>query len=83
MAPETLVRVCAAMGAPVSRPADAAAALRAYRATVKNESVPPVLVAWDGVLPARAIAELPPQAEVQLENGDMASLSRPLPLGYG
>ena len=31
VAPETLVRVCAALGAPVERPADAAAALGSFR----------------------------------------------------
>jgi 4-alpha-glucanotransferase len=82
VAPETLVRVCAAMGAPVTRPADAAAALRAYRTTDKTESVPPVLVAWDGVLPARAISRYAPQAEIHLEDGSRAPLDRPLPFGY-
>ena len=33
VAPETLVRVCAALGAPVERPSDAAGALRAHRET--------------------------------------------------
>jgi 4-alpha-glucanotransferase len=49
--PETLVRVCAALGAPVERPADAAEALRARRAARGAEALAPVLVAWDGVLP--------------------------------
>ena len=52
---ETLVRVCAALGAPVERPADAADALRARRALRGGHGavgLPPVLVAWDGVLPA-------------------------------
>lgn len=48
---ETLLRVCAAMGAPVANPSDAAEALRAHRATRNMEVVPPVLVAWDGILP--------------------------------
>src|SRR5882724_4294744 len=48
VAPETLVRVCAALGAPVERPGDAAGALRAHRGTTKAGLVPPVLVAWDG-----------------------------------
>jgi 4-alpha-glucanotransferase len=50
VAPETLVRVCAALGASVERPADSAEALRAHRASVSKGSLPPVLVAWDGVL---------------------------------
>ena len=36
VAPETLVRVCAALGAPIERPADAADALRAHRAGPKQ-----------------------------------------------
>lgn len=51
VAPETLQRVCAAMGAPVANPSDAAEALRAHRATRSMEVVPPVLVAWDGIVP--------------------------------
>jgi len=49
--PETLLKVCAALGAPVERPADAAEALRARRAARGVETLAPVLVAWDGVLP--------------------------------
>jgi 4-alpha-glucanotransferase len=49
--PETLLRVCAALGARVERPADAAEALRARRAARGIEALAPVLVAWDGVLP--------------------------------
>ena len=55
VAPETLVRVCAAVGAPVTRPGDAADALRTYRARKKTGILPPVLVAWDGILPSLAI----------------------------
>jgi 4-alpha-glucanotransferase len=51
VAPETLVRVCAALGAAIEGPVDAAAALRAYRAAKHVAGLPPVLVAWDGVLP--------------------------------
>ena len=51
VSPETLLRVCAALGAPVERPADAAEALRARRAVRRTEVLAPVLVAWDGVLP--------------------------------
>jgi 4-alpha-glucanotransferase len=89
VAPETLVRVCAAVGAPIARPGDAAEALRAHRAIRDTELVPPVLVAWDGVL-----TPWPPlpnrergnggegHARLQLENGDVVPLDRPLPLGY-
>ena len=41
---ETLVRVCAALGAPVSGPSDAADALRAVRSTQKPE----IRISWDG-----------------------------------
>jgi len=92
VAPETLVRVCAALGASVSGPADAHEALHAHRASGKTELVPPVLVAWDGVLqPVTIPAHGPWHAELRLENGDDAPLetsgaqvqvARPLPLGY-
>jgi 4-alpha-glucanotransferase len=92
VAPETLVRVCAALGAPVARPSDAADALRARRAARNVGLVPPVLVAWDGTLPPLAIAEDGPvHAEMRLADGDVAPLAmagaelrvtRPLPLGY-
>jgi len=49
--PETLLRVCAALGAAVERPVDAGEALRARRAVRVAEPFAPVLVAWDGVLP--------------------------------
>jgi 4-alpha-glucanotransferase len=84
VSPETLVRVCAAGGAPIARPADAAEALRAHRATRDTELVPRVLVAWDGILPP-----LTPwsggevRAELQLEDGGVVPLeTRPLPFGY-
>jgi 4-alpha-glucanotransferase len=90
--PETLVRVCAAVGAEVTRPADAAEALRAFRASPKAGLVPPVLVAWDGSLSPVAITdEGPVHAELRLENGDVVALersgaelraTRPLPFGY-
>jgi 4-alpha-glucanotransferase len=49
--PETLLRVCAALGAPVRRPGDAAEALRALRVTRRAEALGPVMVAWNGMLP--------------------------------
>jgi 4-alpha-glucanotransferase len=92
VAPETLVRVCAAVGAPIERPGDAAEALRAHRATRNTGLVPPVLVAWDGALPPLMIAAPGSvHAELHLEDGDVARLersggelraTRPLPLGY-
>ncbi|HWZ28997.1 MAG TPA: 4-alpha-glucanotransferase, partial [Gemmatimonadales bacterium] len=46
--PETLVRVCAALGAPVTGPHDAAEALRAVRDARAPDASPPVIIAWDG-----------------------------------
>ena len=43
---DTLVRVCAALGAEIERPGDASDALRAGAA--RTQPVPPVTVAWDG-----------------------------------
>ncbi len=92
VAPETLVRVCAAMGAPITRPGDAVEALRARRAIRNTGLVPPVLVAWDGTMPALAIAEGDlVHAELHLADGDVAPLeisggelrtTRPIPSGY-
>jgi 4-alpha-glucanotransferase len=92
VAPETLVRVCAALGAPVENPADASDALRAHREAISTRLLPPVLVAWDGVLPPLAIAtDRPVEAGVQLEDGRIVPLVRsgaglgtaqPLPTGY-
>ena len=81
VAPETLARVTAALGAPIARPRDAVEALRAHRASSRTGQAP-VLVAWDGALPPLAIPERG-HAELRLENGETVPLeSRPLPLGY-
>src|SRR5512134_3337067 len=91
VAPETLVRVCAALGAPVTRPGDAAAALRAHNAHREGGLVPPVLVAWDGHLPALTIpANGPVHAELHLEGSHGPPLevagggqtTHPVPPGY-
>jgi 4-alpha-glucanotransferase len=92
VAPDTLVSVCAALGASVTRPGDAAEALRAHHARQDSGALPPVLVAWDGSLPSLAIsADGLVHAEVLLEDGDVAPLeirdaqlrvTRPLPVGY-
>jgi 4-alpha-glucanotransferase len=90
--PETLVRVCAALGASIERPADAAAALRAHRASKHTGLVAPVLVAWDGVLPPIVIRGRGRiRGELQLEGGAVMPLevaaaelrvAHPLPYGY-
>ncbi|HET7251236.1 MAG TPA: 4-alpha-glucanotransferase, partial [Gemmatimonadales bacterium] len=89
---ETLLRVCAALGAPVTSFTDAGKALHDYRRT-HTGGLSPVIVAWNGVVP-------PPQRrvgsqrregeerrrnrrEVQLESGETLPLDgRPLPMGY-
>ena len=90
--PETLVRVCAALGAPVARPGDAAGALRDLRRTRKAGFVPPVLVAWDGALPPIPIvSDRPGHTAIRLTNGEVVLLDttgtelqapRALPPGY-
>src|SRR2546425_459174 len=87
VAPETLLRVATALGAPVSKVSDAAAALKAHTAQL----VPPVIVAWDGVLSVPPLpnrergtgGEVPGTGvEIELETGGSATLDRPLPWGY-
>jgi len=92
VAPDTLLRVCAALGAPVELPGDAAGALRAHRKTTNAELMPPVLVAWDGSLTPLAIStDRPVQVQVHLEDGPVVPLVRSgagfratqaLPCGY-
>jgi 4-alpha-glucanotransferase len=92
VSPDTLVRVCAAVGAPLARVADAAEALLAHRAQCANAPVPPVLVAWDGLMPPLAVTlNGPVRSRVNLENGEVVpvrieagqlSATRPLALGY-
>jgi 4-alpha-glucanotransferase len=97
VSPETLVTVCASLGASVSRPRDASAALGAFEAEKGTEAIPPVLVAWDGSLPDVSIVSRGPvHAELVLEGGDLFPLDirggaegsvrlqspTPLPFGY-
>src|SRR5215203_2662642 len=93
VAPETLVRVCAALGAPVERPSDAVGALQAHRDAAGRRLLPPVVVAWDGVLPPLTIATGQPlEAKLQLEDGSVLPLvqsdagfrspPQTLPVGY-
>ena len=74
--PETLLRVCAALGAPLARTADAAEALRYQRAVKHAELLPPVLVAWDGILAPVAPRAAVDQAELRLEDGSTVPLAR-------
>jgi 4-alpha-glucanotransferase len=92
VAPETLLRVCAALGAPVERPGDAASALRAHRETTKAGLVPPVFVAWDGSFaPLPMSTDRPIQVQLHLEDGRIVPLvgsragfraTHALPFGY-
>ena len=75
VAPETLLSVCSALGAPVDRPEDATEALRGFLEAREAEILPSVLVAWDGVLPEVAdSAEAPLGAELHLEDGEVVAL---------
>jgi 4-alpha-glucanotransferase len=70
--PETLVRMCSALGSQIHGPADAAEALRALEAS-RSDGIPPVLVAWDGVLPPVATGPgSVTQVELVLEDGATA-----------
>ncbi len=90
--PETLVRVCAALGAPISGTSDAGDALRARRASAGRGGLAPVLVAWDGLLPSiRCEREGSSTAALHLEGGEVVPLEvrgdeivsgGPLPPGY-
>src|SRR3954463_6733842 len=75
VAPETLVRICAALGAPLERPSDAGTALREHQEAIDTRLVPPVLVAWDGALRPFVVAVAGPiQAHVELEDGPVIPL---------
>lgn len=91
--PETLLRVCTALGAPLSSVADATEALRAVRAGRGGGGlIPPVVIAWDGVFdPVQVTGRGKIRAELHLEQGGQAGvecvdrtvrLATPLPLGY-
>lgn len=75
--PETLLRVAAALGAPVAGIGDAPAAVRAIRALRKTELLPPVFVAWRGALalPASHLGTAL-HASIHLEDGAHLGLIR-------
>ncbi|HKE89414.1 MAG TPA: hypothetical protein VKB45_03690, partial [Gemmatimonadales bacterium] len=87
--PETLIRVCAALGAPVTAAVDAGKALHDFKSS-RRHGLPPVIVAWNGEL------RLPPfptgrgghtgegaGGQVQTEGGELLPLeNRTLPIGY-
>jgi 4-alpha-glucanotransferase len=92
VAPETLLRICAALGAAIEQPGDVAEALRIHRETTSARIVPPVLVAWEGALaPLTIPGDHAAEAGVDLEGGDYVPLARSgaryrtpyaLPFGY-
>ena len=92
VSPETLLRVCAVAGAPIAGAGDAAEALLAHQDAAAREVVPPVVVAWDGILAPLTLPDSGPRhAELCLADGEVIPLersgarlqaSRSLPLGY-
>ncbi len=91
VAPETLGAVCAALGAELVRPDDAATALATLEARAAVGALPEVVVAWDGRLPALPVSEQPGQWRLELEGGEEMPLTwtgfalesrTTLPLGY-
>ena len=90
--PETLIRVCAALGAPVTAAVDAGKALHDFKSS-RRHGLPPVLVAWNGELSPPSPEGRGGQgvrttgagqgSEVLLESGETVSLDGPpLPQGY-
>src|SRR5512146_3315838 len=80
VSPETLLRVCAALGAPVASLADAADALRALDAGGSIDLVQPVLVGSSRVLPPlEIVAAGPVDAELRLEVGAVVPLETSSP----
>ncbi len=82
---EGLIRVLAHLGAPVRRPEDVEAGLRARRLALWRRGLPPVHVAWDGRpaplrlrLPDRE-AEGQPQVLLHLEDGGRREMRWDLP----
>jgi 4-alpha-glucanotransferase len=75
--PDTLLRICAALGAPLAHPDEAADALRAIETMRAERRLAPVLVAWDGQLPVVPIrADGPIDAVVHCADGGRLPLER-------
>ncbi len=88
---ETLVGVCAALGAELATPADAAKARDAFAAQSAKELIAPVVLAWDGLLPEIPVTGMPidVDAVITLEDGSTIRAGGPrlgihqrLPPGY-
>jgi 4-alpha-glucanotransferase len=92
VAPETLVRVCAVLGAELTHLAEASDALTALRLRNSAKLLPPTLVAWDGRLePVTVSYDDAFHAELRIEGGGSIRLEVdgstvrvdcPLPWGY-
>lgn len=91
VAPETLLRVCAAVGAPLAAPAEAASALRAVESWRAAAWLPAVVVAWDGWLPTMRVPGDATDPRIELESGALVPptfgdaglrLDAPLPFGH-
>ena len=89
--PDTLVHVCATLGAPIEAPGGAAGALQEMDRGRADATVPPVIVAWDGHLPEGVVSTASAHGLLTLEDGSslvvdasLASwgLDGPLPPGY-
>lgn len=74
--PETLIALCGAMGAPIRVPGDAPAALRdLHRTRDEGPPIPPVIVAWAGVMPSVPVRTTGAiRAVVRLEDGRVIQL---------
>jgi len=90
VATETLIRVCRALGAELEHPRDAATALVAHLEAQAARTLPPVVVAWNGVLPPLKLSGPAAQAAVVLDSGvslplrqvgGRLGLDDPLPFG--
>jgi 4-alpha-glucanotransferase len=95
VSPDTLVRICASLGAPIDRIDDAASALRSQQADRADELLAPTVVAWDGRLDAVPVntssGDGMPRADLTLEDGTALSaesttstigFADALPMGY-
>jgi 4-alpha-glucanotransferase len=70
---ETLVRVCAALGAPIHQASDAADALREVTSRAVT-GLAPVIVAWNGELDVALPAGAASEVQVALEDGNTGPL---------
>lgn len=91
VSPETIVRVCEVLGAPITGPGDASEALRDLQDREEEYPLPPVVVAWDGNLFPLTVPMGTTRVDFRLEGGAVHPLEReggvvrsvhPIPMGY-